>query len=704
MNEPIRLTTLWERFRERAVLALTLLMLLGAVVAVQAAPPASVGGLTALPSSDLPLDVFLLYPNYRGMLFHDAATPAMKFRVKLTSGDTTAVTRMYAALKDENTGLEVLQRELEVAANVDASIDGASLAQVMAEETPYLLEVSVVKNGGFTYTYPAYRVSRVHASRRSEMTIAYDEKNRVLVNGVPRFILGVYDSGENVSDSQTDPAWWHQFIWAPEGKRRMNGLAANVYLNYWFGNTAATPMKVLMNTLQNRRADGIPLKNPAGMLYLQTGNCSHINPAIGGTWPFGINTPSYVQDLGAHAGLAGYYVMDKCDESLKPGVMAQYEGDSTASASSTAHQGLKRLDPDSMTFGVQGEQEIQSTYGIPLIAGWRDVADLLSTNPYPNAGAERDGPNGIYYHSKVADWTTLTGEEVQWARPYATVLQAFKYTTQGRWPTRREMRNHAYMAIVEGATGLWWFTLGTVSPSTGSLALVTVCQSDQWCAERTARMNDIRAVILELADLEAALLMDDGAAVSVANAAGGGPLAAIRTKVKAMPDGTAYVIAYNYSDTPLSARFTWSSPLTRPVVVNAEETICGSRPCARTIAVESDGRSFTDTFAPYQAHVYVLEDPAPTAAITSPTEGQTVKGKVRVKAAVSGGYVLWSPAVASSGYTYSFAVDGTVQQDGSSAEFVWDTTKVARGSHLLVLTVKDEGGAIMARATRTVVK
>jgi hypothetical protein len=299
----------------------------------------------------------------------------------------------------------------------------------------------------------------------------------------------------------------------------------------------------------------------------------------------------------------------------------------------------------------------------------------------------------MYYHSKVADWTTLMAEEVQGARPYATVLQAFKYTNQGRWPSRQEMRNHAYMAIVEGATALWWFTVGTVSSDTGSRALVTICGSDKWCAERTSRMNDLRAVVLELADLETALLSDDDDdAVSVVDAADGSPLPAIRTKVKVMPDGSAYVIAYNYSGTAVTARFTSSFALTRPVVVNAEEALCGTTPCARRLTVEGSGQSFTDSFAPYQAHVYALESTAPTAVITSPREGQGVSGRVLVRAAVSSG----------SGYTYSFAVDGTVKQTGASTDFNWDTKGLDRGPHVLVLTVKDATGAIVARATRTV--
>lgn len=153
------------------------------------------------------------------------------------------------------------------------------------------------------------------------------------------------------------------------------------------------------------------------------------------------------------------------------------------------------------------------------------------------------------------------------------------------------------------------------------------------------------------------------------------------------------MFAYNYSGDPVTARFAFPAPLTKAVVVNAEETTCGGVPCARTITPDAAG-GFTDTFAPYQAHVYVLESEAPTAVITSPVEGAKVGRSVAVKASVS------VPGT----YSYHYTVDGTLVTETTSSGFTWNTKSLASGSHLLVLTVKDPSGAIVARATRTVVK
>ena len=162
---------------------------------------------------------------------------------------------------------------------------------------------------------------------------------------------------------------------------------------------------------------------------------------------------------------------------------------------------------------------------------WRDSVDVVSTDPYPLYGAE---PVGGYDHGQVADWTRMTAQAVQHSRPIMTVLQFFKFdasrSSQGRFPTQAEMRNHAYMAIVEGAKGLMWWSLG-------DKALDTVCHnSNSWCSQRTQLMNQLKAVVSEIASLEPVLLGPDvtawtGSVASVdANTPPATPLAASTTE------------------------------------------------------------------------------------------------------------------------------------------------------------------------------
>jgi hypothetical protein len=389
-------------------------------------------------------------------------------------------------------------------------------------------------------------------------------------------------------------------------------------------------------------------------MYLQTGNCFDRFPAGSN---FLINSSdTYVRDIGAHPGSAGYYTIDECRSELAPGAFNQ-------------HVRLRSLDPDGMTFAA--------LFGNPDIVFWRDAADVLASDPYPMFSAE---PAGGYNHRQVADWTARTREAVKDARPIMTVLQFFKFTSRGRWPTRQEMRNHAAMAIVEGAQGLWWWAVGN-----GAGALAAVCSD--WCAERTAHMNDLRAVVGELAALEPVLLADDTPGALRGNT----DPTAIRTKVKVV-GGRGYVFAYNNTNRTVSATFTWNT-VPGTVTANAEN---------RTVT--ASGSAFTDTFSPYQAHVYVIgtggtgggggNSGGPgglTIGFANPTAGATVSGATTVTMTASGG----------SDYTYNLAVDGTPVYTGANNGFSWNTATVANGPHTLTATVRDAAGRT-GTASRTV--
>lgn len=82
----------------------------------------------------------------------------------------------------------------------------------------------------------------------------------------------------------------------------------------------------------------------------------------------------------------------------------------------------------------------------------------------------------------------MTRAAIQDARPFFTVLQFFKFDAgrrQGRWPSYQEMRNHAYMAIAEGARGLLWWSLG-------ENGLASACRSGGWCADRTTYLQNLK--------------------------------------------------------------------------------------------------------------------------------------------------------------------------------------------------------------------
>src|SRR5882762_1594617 len=460
-----------------------------------------------------PVDVFLLYPNYRGLLFDDQPqTIQLDVTVTPPGGDFGRYS-VRGVLSDETSGQVVAQQSLSAAAHLVATLDGTA----MQSGRSYLASVSLVdlSTNSVVATYPAYRMAKVAGSARQSMNVSVDANNRVVLNGVPRFVLGVYDSGLGYS---TDPTFWDTTLWSPTGDRRLSGLNINMYLNYHYGQAPADAMAALMDSLQQH-----------GVMYLQTGNCFDKYPADP-TFPID-SSDAYVRALGIHAGSAGYYTIDECLSSLQPGAFSQYER-------------LRTLDPGSMTFAA--------LLGDPEIVLWRDSADVLASDPYPLFGAE---PTGGYDLAQVAEWTARTRKAVKDARPFMTVLQFFQFTSLGRFPTLVETRNMAYMAIVEGARGLWWWSLGTS-------ALQDVCSG--WCAQKTAYMTNLKSVVNEIAALEPALLSDDTPNVLVGNSNSG----AIRTKVKIVAN-TGYIFAYNYTGSPQSATFSLST-LPNSITVNAE--------------------------------------------------------------------------------------------------------------------------------------
>jgi peptidoglycan/xylan/chitin deacetylase (PgdA/CDA1 family) len=87
---------------------------------------------------------------------------------------------------------------------------------------------------------------------------------------------------------------------------------------------------------------------------------------------------------------------------------------------------------------------------------------------------------------------------------------------------------------------------------------------------------------------------------------------------------------------------------------------------------------------------------APTVAITSPVNGSTVTGNVKIMAA---------PADAASGVaTVAFYVDGRLAatSSGSPWQFAWNTKKAAKGSHVLTAVATDRAGNATTSAAVTV--
>ena len=511
----------------------------------------------------------------------------------------------------------------------------------------------------------------------------FDASGHLLMHGTPRFMLGIYDSGGSYS---ADPALWEQQIFAPTGSRGLQGFPLNLYLNYWLGGMPIDSTNALLDVLHNH-----------GMMYLQTGNCFDT-----GSWTrygpgsFSIMSQSYVQQYAQHPAALGYYIMDECIDALIP-------------ETEQHQQQLKTWDPQGVTFAAT----LAAGYRDPSL--WTNAADVLGVDPYPLYGPE---PAVGYTHFIVADYVSKLRAVAKPNRPVWSVLQFFKFTSDSRMPTPDEMRAHAVMSIVEGAQGIFWWDIGV--NGLRQLDATTV----------STYMGHLKTLTTELAGLEPALLASPASAALVGNSTrftdpvagriaqlqhniavewlysriqwyqaelaalqagdtskSGGLLngaANVRTLTKVV-NGIGYVFAYNYTNAVQPATFTWQSA---PTSVRESKT---GQPFAL------NGVSWSDTFAPYQARIYVINGAGPTPpppsnalalSFTNPASGATVSGATTVTMAASGG----------SGYTFAVQVDGVPAYSGTNPSFSWNTATVTNGSHTLTATVTDAQNRTAAAA------
>jgi hypothetical protein len=117
--------------------------------------------------------------------------------------------------------------------------------------------------------------------------------------------------------------------------------------------------------------------------------------------------------------------------------------------------------------------------------------------------------------------------------------------------------------------------------------------SNGWCSDRVANFSNFVNVVTELSGLQSPLSQVDDTTDLTGNTLSG----SIRTRVKSY-GGYKYLIASNTTNGTLTPSFTWHSAPTFISVYSEGRNITPS------------GATFTDSFGPYQAHVYQIVDPS----------------------------------------------------------------------------------------------
>jgi len=453
------------------------------------------------------LDVYLLYPNFRGMLF-EGRPQVVRVAVGAAQG-----ARVRLALVEEPGG--AVARERVVTGPGTVELDAAGL-----RGNAWLLRAELLDAAGAaTARYPDHRIVRVSAKARDELRVWFDERNVLYMDGKPAFVLGLYTTGGYSTSRATyahgDNGW---------GITKMSEAPINMLINYHLGRAPIPALSTYMDELSSR---GIRYMQTVNFYYRDDPQYKEIDYPAAREGEEALNR-WVAKTLSAHPGLAGFYTADERPADIVPRVFAQ-------------HRALAAAAPGTVTYAVLGDGLERQA---PL---WRDAVDVMGLDPYPIVQ-----PTGRNDLAMVGEWTRIGQDAVKGARPVWMVIQYFPLTTAGGWPTGAEIKAMSWMSIIEGARGLLYWSWGEKG-----LAWVKDPR------ERERKWADLVKITKEIHALEPVLLAPDTTVVT-------GSPAAVRVLGKRGADGARYVFAYNTGAAPVTATWTLAAPATAVMDLDAQ--------------------------------------------------------------------------------------------------------------------------------------
>ncbi|MGH7812565.1 MAG: choice-of-anchor D domain-containing protein [Candidatus Binataceae bacterium] len=490
-----------------------------------------------------PLQMFLLYPNYRGLMFSDGSqTASFDLTVNPPAGTALSGLSVELTVIDRNGAVVASQSLSPSAQEFTGGVDMAELPDGAYQVAGTLLDAS----GNVLFTQSPYSIVKLDASARAGMKAWVDSGNAAhFLGGDPHFVLGIYDT-TGYSDS---PGAYGAELAA------IAQAPIDMLINYYITQAPVAAIQAYTTEMAQYGMAFLPTVND-----FYTGNQNY--PAALAAQLGASNQDQLISDyasaLTADPGVVGYYVQDEPGLSLQPETFHQYSL-------------IKQSDPPGFDFTVTNQ---------PLtVPFWKDTVDAVGVDPYP-----------LYYAAnndlaEVGDWTREAVRAVHGARPVWTVIQFFQQTSQSAWPTEQQLHDMSWMAIDEGAMGLFYWSYGA--------------RGLEWVKDpalHQAYYQELIDVTSEIESLEAVLLRPDAPVLSANSQAG-----TIVTKEKDLGDGTRYVFAYNHSASAVTAQFTLAAP-----AAYAWDYEDG------TALMNGTGAAFSATFQPYQAHVFEISNSGPT--------------------------------------------------------------------------------------------
>ena len=361
-----------------------------------------------------PLEIFLLYPNYRGMMFSDQSQVA-RVAIDVNPPADTTMAQLHVVLEVTDPGGKVLSTH-----RLSPPAIGSTVATVDMASLPlgrYRLQGYLEGPGNKRILAQSpYTIAKVSSATRDSMKAWVDSDNIIHMGGRPRFVIGIYDTtGFGLSPRNYAP--------------RLTGMAKapiNLIINYFIANGRADVIYPYTEAME-----------PFGMFYLATVSAFFPEMRAYPQWARKGNVgpdeviAQYSKDLSRDSRVVGYYTCDECAAEVQPRTFHQY--------------GLiKQYDPASITFAVENyPNEFQF---------WRDTVDVLGVDPYVLGSR--------FPESYVGDLTRKVIGAVHGARPVWTVIQFFWQNRLSHFPTEQELHDMSWMAITEGARGVFYWSYG----------------------------------------------------------------------------------------------------------------------------------------------------------------------------------------------------------------------------------------------------
>jgi len=364
-----------------------------------------------------PMEVYLVDPAYRGLIFADEPRRPIRVHVDLAEAPVTRPWRPGDSFEGTDLAVtcRVLSRGTSVAEKRVAELKGRSLdldmdASGLSGED---CQVQVLlERGGYKVAEQMLPGRLVSAGQRPRVYI--DRQRRTIVEGKPFFPLGFYLS--TIKDADVE---------------KMAAAGFNCVMPYAFSSMPLAQAAKLLDVAQRR---GIKVIYSVKDLYGRTD--SFPKGGVDGITDADAAVTAIVERFRAHPAVLAWYLNDELPATMRDALEARYRL-------------VRRLDPDHPTWAV--------LFQVDELADYRHTCDVLGTDPYPIP----DKPVAM-----AGEWARKTRQATGGACAFWQVPQVFDWANyhknedpaKHRAPTYDEMRAMTYLALVNGAKGLIYYS------------------------------------------------------------------------------------------------------------------------------------------------------------------------------------------------------------------------------------------------------